>query len=445
MKNRKPKIVKNPFLLILLSPFQKMRKRLESPIKRKPGIRKSINKPAPISNSQGSLFALILKAPFRKKTKRTREPIKISKRKIFKEALIHSAKIKNEKKDKLKVASSFFQFLKYWSSTKAEYNRTMGFKKSVEKKSFLVWLFSFRINTLKSYINQSIVSFGNWFEHSKNLLQRKITRVKLISLALNSTFLYIISYLITYVLYQLSTIIVGSHFGLFCKLYYHSIIWPPSSSKLWNFDSVIMTFVSGPIFSLFIAVLFLILFLLIHEKSRIIKIFFLWGYLHAFNFFLSSFLAGAISEKGIGYALDWMYFSTVEKIIASILGTFILAFIGLASTNNFFKTAPSNFYLEKENRLLYIIFVVVIPWFIGSLFILLLKIPNNTPYETLLFIPLVFAFIPIFPSSNSKYFYRVRIQTENKKIFINWRLFTFFIIVMLLFRVGLGIGIRFDF
>ncbi len=424
-----------------------MAKRLKSPIKRKVIVSNSKLKPKFKTPKKNSFLKTLFLAPIAKGRQPYKDPNMASERKTTKEAIAHSIRVKKSKrkKEQPKVKVGVIAFFKYWASLKADQKLTKEFRESIEKKSFLKWVLSFRLNKFKLRLIKFQNSFKDWSRHSRRLLRTKVVRNRFIALAANSTILYIISYLFIYVLNQFTSVVVGSHFGLYCKLFYYNILWPAPSSKLWSFDSVITTFISGPIFSLFLGSLLIILFFLIHEKNRMFRTFFLWGYLHAFNFFLSSFIAGAISDSGMGYALNWLYFSTVDKIIASILGTFILAFIGLASTNNFFKTAPLNFFLSKQNRILFITFIVIIPWLIGSFIILLFKIPHNTPYETLLFVPLIFAFIPIFPNFNSKQSSRAKILNETKKIAVSWRLLVLLIIVVLTYRIGLGYGIMFDF
>ncbi len=444
MRNKKKtKVVKSRWMLIVLAPFLGKEERFRSPFKK--GANKTTPKPLLKSPIRGFSLKSLLLGPFIRNNKSHHHyanPFSPKKR-AFADIIV--SPFKHKRKKGSQINENFIaSYIKYRSIVKKEQKRTVEFRKSIEKKSFIRWVLSIRIKSFSNYIKSSIISLKNWFNHSRKVLRHRATRYKLLLITINSFLLFILSYILTYVLYQMATVTVGSHFGLYCKLYYYSIIWPPPSSKLWDFDSVITTFLSGPIFSFFIGGLFVILFFLIHEKNRALRTFFLWGYLHAFNFFFSSFLVGSISDQGIGYALKWLYFSTFDKIFSSILGIFVLALIGLTATNSFFKLAPMNFFLRRQNRKLYIMFTVIIPWIFGTLFLILLKTPNNMPYETLLFIPLVFAFIPIFPSSNSRYSARVKIIHENKITKINWNVIVIVTCFILAFRIGLGIGILFD-
>lgn len=289
-------------------------------------------------------------------------------------------------------------------------------------------------------------SYDEWVENTKKVAKNEEQRRKFINTAITSTIVYIISFLFIYLIFQLATVMVALHYNIPTTLFFHGIRWPGPDSPLWNFDSVITTFMAGPVISLIIGVMLMALFyvFIVKDGFAFLKLFFVWSYIHAFNMFFGAFIVGVITEKGFGYAQEWLYLTTTDKYIISTISIFVLALIGFFSTSHFLQCSLSYYIIRRENRILFIASQVFIPWLVGSFLILFIKIPKNTFQEAVIFGPLVFAFIPIFPNYFSFWTARIKLPLKRKEPHVERIHVIALTIIFIIYRVVLNFGIRFS-
>ncbi|MBI9038585.1 MAG: hypothetical protein JEY97_10670 [Bacteroidales bacterium] len=270
----------------------------------------------------------------------------------------------------------------------------------------------------------------------------KLNNKDLWTIALNSTSFFLLSYLIIYILTQLAACIAASNFEIPSILYFNSVYYNIIAAD-WTPDSVKIVFSSGPLLALFIGLILLIIYSKIFQNNNLAKILVLWGIFHAFNIFFGSLLVGTLLGKSLGHVLSWMYFKDTAKMTISIIALFGTFGFGLITAKPFIFS--SNLYLNnytEHNRRKFILGQLVIPLIIGSLFIYLLKLPNISYYEIGTIITMIIMMLPIhlkYKSFQDYYF-----DEDEKKIKIAkvWVIVT--IIVILLSRVILGIGLRFN-
>jgi len=288
-------------------------------------------------------------------------------------------------------------------------------------------------------------SIKTGYDNTKSVMENEVQRGKFIFTAINSTAIYILAFLFIYIIYQVATVLVASHFNIASTLFFYGIRWPGPDSTLWTFDSVIAIFLAGPLVSLLMGVFLLAFFYIFIVKDGFasLKLFFVWSYIHAFNLFFGAFIVGVITEKGFGYAQDWLYLSSTDKYIISTIFIFILALIGFFSTSHFLQCALSNFIIRKDNRILFIFSQVFVPWLLGSFLILLIKTPKNTYHEALIFMPLVFVFLPIFPNYFSFWTARIKLPPRRNELHIDKIQLILLTIALIIFRVVLNFGIPF--
>jgi len=144
---------------------------------------------------------------------------------------------------------------------------------------------------------------------------------------LNSTSLFVISYLVMDLIFNISTCLVASRFYYIeSVLYYFGIVFSiADGNPLWTVESVTTIYFTGPFFTLFLfGATFLKLFSYFRDEESIQKLFFLWGFINALNLFLGGFLTGLITKRGFGYFATWNYFSvelrkTNKKLLCFIL------------------------------------------------------------------------------------------------------------------------------
>lgn len=404
-------------------------------------------KPIIKNKKKKSLIEYLKPAPlnqFINKSTSHKNKFSINKRKIFlKNFIILLA----NPKQLLQFIQNFPEFLKQKLLNKSKSNKKIDKKLSfwhiLKHILFQANKDLFRGLTTKYKLTKE--SLFQWVENTKKIAKSQDDRMKFINTAITSTIAYIITFIFAHTFYQFVTVMVASHFEIRSTLFFYGITWPGPDSPLWNFDSVISIFISGPILSFILGLFYLALFFIfiIKDGYGFLKLFFVWSYLHAFNLFFGAFIVGVITSKNFGYAQDWMYLNSTDKYIISTISIFVLALIGFFSTKPFMQCSLSYYIIKKDNRILFIISQVFIPWLVGSFLILLIKFPKNNMPDALLFFPLIFAFLPVFPNYFSFWTARIKLPIKRREPHVEQIHVFILLIVLILYRVALNFGIRF--
>ncbi len=195
-----------------------------------------------------------------------------------------------------------------------------------------------------------------------------------------STILFLGSYIIAYIVYQLTVIITASTFGIDAVWYYFEVLFPiGNESPLWTAYSIIAITLSAPVVSLIIG---LYLFFKVTEEQYMKpfkKIFYLWLSYHFLSQFFGAWTAGIITREGFGYVADWLYLSIMYKFIIALGMLFIMAFMGYLTTSTMLETARSKIRINQYNKYKFLFSQAFLPWFVGTAILFLVKIPNVMP------------------------------------------------------------------
>ena len=162
-------------------------------------------------------------------------------------------------------------------------------------------------------------------------------------IALDSTVIYVLSFLFVYFVYQFITAFIAGQYFIRVILYYNEIKWlTPDNSKFWYSDSALTIFASGPLISIFMAFVFIMLYRRFSNTDSIIKLFFLWGALHFVNRIIGSFAIGSIFLLyGSNLIVDWLYLGMEIKILVVAIAIVILLLIGNYSVFSILTSANS--------------------------------------------------------------------------------------------------------
>jgi hypothetical protein len=120
-----------------------------------------------------------------------------------------------------------------------------------------------------------------------------------------------------------------------------------------------------------------------------------WIALHGFNLFFGAFASGVAFSEGFGYVPEWLSFNVFWQILTSLISLFILGIIGFYMASRFLETSNSAYRVRDENKLKFLFYQVFLPWLFGAAIVLLVKIPNNMPYDAGNLITLGFAVVPV--------------------------------------------------
>ena len=313
------------------------------------------------------------------------------------------------------------------------------FEKKRRKRLFRFYVRSRFRNFIQSFRSINIRTVKNKIrEFRENAPQRRLFAI----ISFNSTVLFLLSYFCLFFTSQLATIISAGFFDYPTTVYYYEIYFN-ISPEAWYHDSVKTIFSAGPLVNFAIGIIFLIFYNNLRETPGAFKLFFLWGFLHSINMLFGAMLVGTLFETGVGHVISWMYIMDTGRVMYSTVSIFLLVMAGLLTTKQFLISGNTYFNeLNSSNRTSFIFPQVLMPYFLGNIFLILLRQPRFVFYDTFtvmtLFIP-VLAILATYRSYNELYF-----EEDEKKPGFTWISAAVLVLAVLFFRIALAIGIRFD-
>jgi hypothetical protein len=176
------------------------------------------------------------------------------------------------------------------------------------------------------------------------------------------------------------------------------------------------------------------------EFNGLLRLFFLWGFVHSISMLFGSFIIGAFNFDGFGIVLSYLYLADTAKMLLLFIGLLILIAIGMGMVKIFLFSANIYFqFLSPKMRPSFRRDQFIIPFLISTLLLQAIKYPLSL-YETLmLFIPL-FMLMPLYWGiGRYPVFYFEEIE---KTVKISKRLVLTTVAALILYRVVLGIGIN---
>ncbi len=266
-------------------------------------------------------------------------------------------------------------------------------------------------------------------------------RRKFLVIALNSTALFLASYLFLYLVSQAVTVMTAGFFDYPTTVYYYEIYFN-ISPEAWYHDSVKTIFSSGPLVNLVIGISFLIIYHNIRELPGMFKLFFLWGFLHAVNMLFGAMLVGTLFETGVGHVISWMYVMDTGKLMYSMVSIFVLVMAGLMTTRSFLISANSYFNeINENNRSFFMVPQVFIPYLIGNLILIAIRQPKFIYYDTFVALAMILPVLPVLISYRS--YHEMYFEEEEKTLRISWVSLLILGGLTLIFRGLLSFGLRF--
>jgi len=260
-----------------------------------------------------------------------------------------------------------------------------------------------------------------------------------LNIIINSTAFYLLSYLVVFMLFQFTTIIASSLFDIPNTLYYNRIGFNVRP-EAWTVDSVKVIFSSGNVVLFMISVSFLVIIIKTLELNGLLRLFFLWGFIHSTSMLFGSFIIGAFTFEGFGIVLSYLYLADTAKMLILFTGILILIGIGMAMVKVFLFSANIYFsFLSPAMRPSFRRDQFILPYFISTLLLIGIKYPLSL-YESLMLIVPLFILLPLFWGvSRLPVFY---FEETVKSIKINLKLVLITIGLLILYRALLGVGIN---
>ena len=325
-------------------------------------------------------------------------------------------------------------------------------RKHIHRNRFRKWK-SFLKRKLNFSRKKSGFSLPSALENMDNSLpvpEKKVPWTAYIKPALTSTAMFMVAYQISWFFYQLAVMVTASFFRIDSVLYYYEVMFPEGSDSLkWSPEKIIIITLAGPFMAL---VVWIMLRFILKMKVRFgshLRMFLVWLYLISMMMFFGAFVGGAITLEGFGYVIDWLFMSIALRMILSLV--FISMIIALSWNVVRFMPETSRSGSWKYSRYKYVLSRLIVPWFLGTIIMTLLKITKNITqhenifdYDIINLATLAFAIVPpIFNSRSRPQLIRrskvnQRLKAEQPIIWIAGA-----IILVMLFRIVLSYGIYF--
>jgi hypothetical protein len=274
----------------------------------------------------------------------------------------------------------------------------------------------------------------------KYVRRNKEQIVRFLKVVMNSTVMFMFSYLTLFLLTQLMTVLAARLFHYPTILYYNEVYFNISVED-WYHDSVKTIFSAGPLAALFAGIVFMIVYNGRKEGAGLFKLFFLWGFLHGVSMFFGAMLVGTLFEKGIGHVISWMYIMDTGKVLYSIISIFMLVLAGLLATKPFLISANTyNKNLTRHNRRSFIWAQVILPYLLGTFLLMLLRMPVFMFYETFVTFTIALSLLPLVATYSA--YTDLYFEEEEKKAYVDWRFFLMLVTLILIYRGVLNFGIN---
>lgn len=288
----------------------------------------------------------------------------------------------------------------------------------------------------------------------RELINIYIRRIDLRAM-FNSTGLFLVSYLIIYLIYQLPTILVASVYKIDSVLYFYELYFPVgNASNLWTKTNIIAITLIGPVASGFTALLLFRWVQLRNIKNHIFRLLLLWVAFQGAAHFLGAFVAGIITDLGFGYVANWLFLNVFFKILISLVFLSVLSLAGYYSATTALANLPHG-RMKSLHRTVSLISTYLLPWLLGTTLLAILRFPDKTPqhenimvYDAIIMISMVFAIVPMVFRKKSRGSASV-VKGKRVSLLNGILMFAAGVAIVLLFRLilinGLYFAIRFSF
>lgn len=259
-------------------------------------------------------------------------------------------------------------------------------------------------------------------------------------ITVNSTAAFLLSYFFIQILFQLATISASAIFDIPTTLFHNKIMFNVNP-EAWTFDSVKVIFSAGNALLTILLIFFLVIFIKAVEMNGVLKLFFMWGFIHCLTMLVGSAVIGAFNFDGFGIVMAYLYLQDTAKMIILFSGLTLIMGVAILMVRPMLFTA--NIYynmIHEDKRLLFCRFQFLYPYLVSVLIIGALRFPLSL-YEWLMLSMPLFFLLHIF-WSNGRYpdFYfeeqPVRIRLAPFMVIIT-------ITVLVAGRIFLGKGINF--
>lgn len=365
-------------------------------------------------------------------------------------------KTKQEKKEAISIRNELRVNLKANSLREKQERKELKLKQKIElkeyklrKKQIKPYLRKRRrrelIRSIRNIDRQTVLRWLNWF---KELWENRIERLNFLKITLNSTSLFVLSYLFLIVVGQAIITLIAYTYKYKTILFYFKIYYDIDSAE-WTGDAVKILYSIQPLTGIIFGLIALIMFNSKRDFHGVFKLFYLWVFINGMVMFFGSLLIGTLLNQGFGWVISYLYYRDTGKMVFSIISIFALASLGAAIARSFLISGNTYFnFIDNNNRKFLLMSQVMFPAIFGSMIIAILKFPpeyyyttsEEVTYEILKLSTFILIILPIFLSFSS--FTDTFFDEEPRRIRIKFLYILIAAAIICLLMFGLSGGIE---
>jgi hypothetical protein len=257
---------------------------------------------------------------------------------------------------------------------------------------------------------------------------------------INSTVIYVIAFLITTIVHELSHAFVGmiNDSG---SVLHHNFVEHTTIANL-NIAQRVSISLSGPVASLLQGLLVGLIYLKV-QKQSLFKLFLLWFSVLGFTNFFGYLMTGPFFQAGdIGKVYQLLHTPLYFQIILAVLGMLILSFLAYKLTLPFLQFSYMQKWVDNPKaRTKFSFGIVILPWIIGSTIVTILYLPVVAIVSIIY--PISSGMIFIFPWQNARRIENIHLSNNTKigspSIFLYFSLAVLIIVFKFVLAPGINI------
>lgn len=207
---------------------------------------------------------------------------------------------------------------------------------------------------------------------------------------------FLLAYLFVYLFSGLAVLYIAYDLDIPASLQLNKFSFEtPFDSPLWTKDAIVSVFMAQPVSSFIMGTISILLLLLIKPKLFWVQLFFIWFFLHGFNFTFGVLSEDIVLQRGMFRVATVMDIRQMMLIFTIGISIFFLIKAGSLTGKLLYAKVFQFFPDSQHTRMWNFLLVIFLPYLIGSLLILLLSSGNNDLKDYLLKIAMFISLTPV--------------------------------------------------
>jgi len=201
----------------------------------------------------------------------------------------------------------------------------------------------------------------------------KKTKTKLVHLSLQSLAFFLITYYVSYFISGLSVLYIAYDFDIPATLYKNSVQYAvDETSKVWTSDATTSILMATPVSSFVVSIVSIFIFMVIRRKGALFLYACIWLFLQAFNMSFGLISENIITQTGLVRVANQMGIKTAMMMITIGISVFLMIKSGVFISKLFYAHCDTELLSRRSGKTATSLAFFFVPWFAGSLTILLL-------------------------------------------------------------------------